>query len=153
MEGKNNNIEGGSPNGEPSNLSINDEMINKLNEIIGEQMSAFKTEFQSIKELNNNLADENKNLKFDVKKREINELLLNDPNLDTGFFDFVYSDDIEETKQKISILSGMIKDRVKIIADKEVNDRLNGGYKPPKDDDKGLSAIESSKIPDCIIWR
>lgn len=125
-------IEGGSPNGEPSNLSINDEMINKLNEIIKEQMSAFKTEFESIK-------DENKNLKFDVKKREINELLLNDPNLDTGFFDFVYSDDIEETKQKISILSGMIKDRVKSIADKEVNDRLNGGYKPPKNDGIKLS--------------
>lgn len=131
-------IEEGSPNGEPSDLSNDDnsnkddEMTNKINSIIKEQMSAFKTEFESIKELSKTLGEENKNLKMDLHKREINQLLIDDPNLDSGFYDFIYSDDIEEVKQKISILSGMINDRVKTIADNQVNERLNGGYKPPK---------------------
>ncbi|MBM7836435.1 DUF4355 domain-containing protein [Clostridium sardiniense] len=64
---------------------------------------------------------------------------LSEKKIPGDLINFMLGEDDDTTNANITLFENSMKDYI----DSQVNDRLNGGYKPPKDDDKGASTLES----------
>ena len=112
--------------------------MEQVQELINNCMGNFKQEMTGTIE---SLKVENKELKDNKYKLEVNKLLLESKSLDTGFFDFVFNEDIEVVKSNIETLESLLTVKV----DKLVNERLNNGYKPPKDENNLVNHFKKPK--------
>ena len=70
---------------------------------------------------------------------------LTEKNIPSNLIDFLLGENEETTNENISLF----EDSMKTYIDSQVQNRLNGGYKPPKDDGNGSNNFEK-QIADAM---
>lgn len=124
-------------NGVHIGQGLTEETIKALLEnLLSEKLMGLQDTINKVREENNSINSENSILKTNAYMQEVKNLLLENDGADIRFFDFVYDEDIEKVKQNIDILNQLLLERTNML----VNERLNGGYKPQKEEGVDLGS-------------
>lgn len=149
----------GSPVGDPSEKGKNtipnnsgeqntdDELTKKIKEVLAEQFKDISSQYTgAISELQN----KTDLLEQEKYKMQVEKLLGDSKILDSRFYDFIYSDDIEFVKTRIENLENLITEKVGEMVQKEVDTRLGQSQWIPGNNSDG-SGIDTFKKPSYMV--
>lgn len=133
-----------SRNNEEQNLDSDNELTKKIKNILDKQFKDIENKYTSaITELQ----DKTKEVEQEKYKIQLEKLLGDSKILDGRYYDFVYSNDIELVKTKIKNLENLINEKVREMAQKEVDKRLGASVWIPGNNSDTPGIDNFSKQP------